>query len=554
VFAPWAEGPQPLKPAIGEVWKKAVCFNRGSAAVARLKPIQQRCVLRALAAQIVLPVGGPPGHTSRAMSSETHEQFLLRKQKLEELRKRGIEPFGGRFEVSESAAEATANFAEGRAVTLAGRLMSRRDMGRSQFADLKDGSGRIQLFVQQQTLGREPYDIFKRLVDIGDIVGVSGHLFKTKTGQISVRVERFVMLSKALRPLPKEYFGIQDVELRHRQRYLHLIEDDSARQLFRRRSQIIREVRRFLDSRGFLEVETPMMQPLAGGAAAEPFKTHHKALGIDLYMRIAPELYLKRLLVGGFERIYELNRNFRNEGISRKHNPEFTMLEAYQAYGDFETMMELVESLVTTVAQNVFGTLIIHHGGSTAAPASKTIDLTRPWRRVTYREIVQQHHGQDWFSISPEQRRERASKLLGCDLPGHLPDYQVTYQVFEKTIEPTLIQPTFVTHLPQELVLLAKPSRTHAGCVDVFELVVNGQELAPAYSELNDPIAQRDRFLHQAAGQEEKLDEDFLQALEYGMPPAGGMGMGIDRLTMMLTGADSIRDVILFPQLRPRPR
>jgi lysyl-tRNA synthetase class 2 len=501
------------------------------------------------------------------MSDETNEQFLLRKQKLDELRKRGIEPFGGRFEVTESAAEATANFEEGRAVTLAGRIMSRRDMGKSQFADLKDGRGRIQLFVQQQAVGEEQFDIFKRLVDLGDILGVSGHLFKTKTGQISVKVERFTMLSKSLRPLAKEHFGIQDVETRYRQRYLHLIESDETRELFRKRSQIIGEVRKFLNGRGFMEVETPMMQAVPGGAAAEPFKTHHKALGIDLYMRIAPELYLKRLLVGGFERVYELNRNFRNEGISRKHNPEFTMLEAYQAYGDFETMMELVESLVTTVAQNVFGTLKIVHG-ETVAPQSpaageaaaldsrpttrKTIDLTRPWKRITYREIIEERHGKDWFVIPPEERRRRASKLIGFTLAPDVPDYEVTNQVFEKTIEPTLIQPTFVTHLPQELVLLAKPSKTHAGCADVFELIVNGQELSPAYSELNDPVVQRERFLHQAAGHEEKIDEDFLTALEHGMPPAGGMGMGIDRLTMMLTGAESIRDVILFPQLRPR--
>ncbi len=502
------------------------------------------------------------------MSEETNEQFLLRKQKAEELRKRGVEPFGGRFEVTESASEATANFVEGRAVTLAGRIMSRRDMGKSQFADLKDGVGRIQLFVQQAALGEEQFDIFKRLVDLGDILGVSGHLFKTKTGQISVKVERFTVLSKSLRPLAKEHFGIQDVETRYRQRYLHLIEDDAARDLFRKRSQIVGEVRKFLNGRGFMEVETPMMQSVPGGAAAEPFKTHHKALGIDLYMRIAPELYLKRLLVGGFERVYELNRNFRNEGISRKHNPEFTMLEAYQAYGDFETMMELVESLVTTVAQNVCGTLKIPRAeGGNLKPESRSpspqvsgliphpsavIDLTPPWRRVTYWEIVEERHGKDWFTVSAEERRARASKLVGFDLPKDTPDYKVTNQVFEKTIEPTLIQPTFVTHLPQELILLAKPSKKFAGCVDVFELVVNGQELSPAYSELNDPVVQRERFLHQAAGHEEKMDEDFLTALEHAMPPAGGMGMGIDRLTMMLTGAESIRDVILFPQLRPQ--
>ena len=305
------------------------------------------------------------------------------------------------------------------------------------------------------------------------------------------------------------------------------------------------EVRKFLDGRGFLEVETPMMQPIAGGAAAKPFITHHEALGVDLFLRVAPELYLKRLLVGGFEKVYELNRNFRNEGISRRHNPEFTMLEVYQAYGDYETMMELVQGLVVTIAENVFDTLIIKRYDD------KEIDLTPPWRRVTYQEIIEERVGKDWFTLTPEARKV-AAKAMNVEFPDNAPDYEVTNAVFEKTIEPTLINPTFVTHLPAELVVLAKANRQNPSVVDVFELIVNGQELAPAYSELNDPVVQRARLLEQAAGHAEKLDEDFLTALEHGMPPAGGMGIGVDRLVMMLTGAESIRDVILFPQLRPQ--
>jgi len=294
-----------------------------------------------------------------------------------------------------------------------------------------------------------------------------------------------------------------------------------------------------------MEVETPMMQPIAGGAAAKPFITHHEALGVDLFLRVAPELYLKRLLVGGFEKVYELNRNFRNEGISRRHNPEFTMLEVYQAYGDYETMMELVQGLVVTIAEDVFDTLIVKRYDD------QEIDLTPPWRRVTYREIIEERHGKDWFAVTPAERQARAIKL-GVEFPADAPDYEVTNSVFEKTIESTLINPTFVTHLPAELVVLAKPNRQDPSVVDVFELIINGQEIAPAYTELNDPVIQRERLLAQAAGHAEKLDEDFLTALEYGMPPAGGMGIGIDRLVMMLTGSESIRDVILFPQLRPQ--
>jgi len=467
---------------------------------------------------------------------------LEKRAKLLEL---GIDPYGNRFEVSETIAAVRNDPTAERDVRIAGRLMSHRDMGKSLFADIKDSSGRIQIYLQKKVLTDELFDRFKHFIDLGDIVGITGKLFTTHAGELTVRVESYTLLSKALQPLPKEWFGIKDTEMRVRQRYLDLTLNDKVRATFLLRSRIVSEVRKYLDGCGFLEVETPMMQPIAGGAAAKPFVTHHEALGVDLFLRVAPELYLKRLLVGGFEKVYELNRNFRNEGISRRHNPEFTMLEVYQAYGDYETMMELVQGLVVTIAEDVFDTTIIKRYDN------QEIDLTPPWRRVTYREIIEERHGKDWFAVSPAERKQRAVKL-GVEFPPDAPDYEVTNAVFEKTIEPTLINPTFVTHLPSELVVLAKPNRQDPSVVDVFELIVNGQELAPAYSEMNDPVVQRARLLEQAAGHAEKLDEDFLTALEHGMPPAGGMGIGIDRLVMMLTGAESIRDVILFPQLRPQ--
>ena len=476
---------------------------------------------------------------------QLNDLVKARLEKRTKLLEQGIDPYGSRFDVPETIAVVRANPTAERDVQIAGRLMSHRDMGKSLFADVKDSTGRIQIYVQKKVLAEEQFERFKHLVDLGDIVGITGKLFTTHAGELTVRVESFTLLSKALQPLPKEWFGIKDTETRVRQRYLDLWMNDKVRETFRLRSRIVSEVRKFLDGRGFMEVETPMMQPIAGGAAAKPFITHHEALGLDLFLRVAPELYLKRLLVGGFEKVYELNRNFRNEGISRRHNPEFTMLEVYQAYGDYETMMELVQGLVVTIAEDVFDTVIVKRYDD------QEIDLTPPWRRVTYREIVEERHGKDWFAVSPAERKARAVKL-GVEFPADAPDYEVTNSVFEKTIESTLINPTFVTHLPAELVVLAKPNRQDPSVVDVFELIINGQEIAPAYTELNDPVIQRERLLAQAAGHAEKLDEDFLTALEYGMPPAGGMGIGIDRLVMMLTGSESIRDVILFPQLRPQ--
>ena len=470
------------------------------------------------------------------------QQRLAKRAKLLEL---GCDPYGGRFEVSERIAEARQNPTPDREVRLAGRLTSHRDMGKSMFCDIKDSSGRIQIYVQKKVLSDEQFDLFKHCVDLGDIIGVSGKLFVTHAGELTVRVESFTVLSKAIRPLPKEWYGIKDTETRLRQRYLDLILNDKVRETFLLRSRVIAQVRRHLDERGFVEVETPMMQPIAGGAAAKPFVTHHEALDMNLFLRVAPELYLKRLLVGGYERVYEINRNFRNEGISRRHNPEFTMLEVYEAYGDFETMMDLLQGMVVSVAETVLDTLVVRRYDG------HEIDLRPPWKRIAYKDLLEERLGKDWFAISPEERKMRATQM-GVEFPPDAPDYEVSNAVYEKAIEPTLLNPTFVTHLPTEIVVLAKQNKQDAKVVDVFECVINGQEIAPAYTELNDPVVQRERLLHQAAGHAEKLDEDFLLALEHGMPPAGGMGVGIDRLVMMLAGVESIRDVILFPLLRPQ--
>jgi lysyl-tRNA synthetase class 2 len=363
-------------------------------------------------------------------------------------------------------------------------------------------------------------------------------------------VQRLQILSKSLRPLPEKWHGLADVEARYRQRYLDLVTNERSREVFAKRIVILREIRRFMEARGFDEVETPILQAVAGGAAAEPFRTHHKALGIDLYLRIAPELYLKRLLVGGFNKVFELNRNFRNEGISRRHNPEFTMLEAYWAYADYEKIAQFVEELICHLAEKVAGGLRVEHR-DTEGTLKRTINLERPWRRARYRDLVCEVAGADWFSLTSEGRRMKAREL-GVEIHPQMADFEVTQHVFEKLVEEKTFDPVFVTHCPKELVPLAKQNLEDESLVDVFELIINGQEIAPGYTELNDPFVQRQRLLEQAGEETQKLDEDFLLALEHGMPPAGGFGLGIDRLTMLLTGADSIRDVILFPLLRPK--
>lgn len=485
-------------------------------------------------------------------TEETNSLIEQRKTKLASLRSKGIDPFRNKFSPTEKCGEARANYAEGRSVALAGRITAHRDMGKSMFIDIKDQSGRIQIYAQKNAIGEEQFDIFKHL-DLADFIGVTGTMFTTKTGEISVKLESFVILAKSLRPPPAKWHGLEDMEVRYRQRYLDLIANDDVKKVFLQRSAIIHEIRQFFHSRGYMEVETPAMQPIPGGAAAQPFKTFHNALGCEFYLRIALELYHKRLLVGGIDRLFEIGKNFRNEGLSRRHNPEFTMLEAYCAFGDYETMMETVQSLITSVAEKVLGSLVIEHKDA-EGNVTKTIDLTPNWRRAKYKDLVREVAGQDWFDVAPEERRRRAIedlKLAG-DIADGYEDFEVTGAVFEKLIEPTLINPTFVTHLPKELVPLAKLTPDDPTTVEVFECCINGQEISPGYTEQNDPIQQRETLEHQAGGEQQKLDEDFLVALEHGMPPAGGIGIGIDRLCMMLLGQESIRDVILFPQLKPK--
>ncbi len=481
---------------------------------------------------------------------EESELIAQRRAKLEALRAKGIEPFGASFETSGSIAEVREKFKEGESLRVAGRITAHRDMGKSHFLDLRDATGRIQVYVQAKEIGPEAMEIFN-LLDLGDFIGVEGRCFLTKTGEPTLKVRTFQVLAKALRPLPEKWHGLQDVEARYRQRYLDLLTNERSRENFEKRIVIVREMRRFLEDRGFLEVETPMLQTVAGGAAAEPFQTHHKALGLDLYLRIAPELYLKRLLVGGFSKVFELNRNFRNEGISRRHNPEFTMLEVYWAYADFEKMADLVEELICHLAEKVCGSSRIEHRDA-AGNIIRTIDLQRPWRRAPYHDLVREVAGKDWFDLSSEQRRERATHRLGVEILPQLADFEVTQHVFEKLIEEKTFDPLFVTHCPKELVPLAKQNVADPSLVDVYELIINGVEISPGYTELNDPDAQRRRLLDQAGEETQKIDEEFLLALDHGMPPAGGFGLGVDRLTMSLTGAESIRDVILFPLLRPK--
>ena len=606
---------------------------------------------------------------------DTNSLIEQRKAKLAALRARGIDPFQNKFTPTETCAEARGNYVEGREVSVAGRITAHRDMGKSMFIDVRDQSGRIQVYAQKNTLGDEQFSIFQHL-DLADFIGVKGALFTTKTGEISVKITSFTILAKALRPPPAKWHGLEDTEIRYRQRYLDLIANPDVKDVMLKRSAIIHEIRNFFHERKYVEVETPTMQAIPGGAAAQPFKTFHNALGCEFYLRIALELYHKRLLVGGIDKLFEIGKNFRNEGLSRRHNPEFTMLEAYCAFGDYATMMKTVESLITTVAQKVLGTKSIKRArlanvkgiidelirrleelskeakeisenhrtrqfvadeirknvlplisqltelnleiSSEAAieelhskirqsvleagmelviqmtsaeqvdlPHSENektvqdwdaawkknlskvgmhtrsglqrlkVELENPtielgnWKRAKYKDLIREKAGADWFTISAAERHQRAHDM-GAEIGKEFEDFEVTNAVFSKFIEPTLIQPTFVTHLPKELVPLAKLSPDDPTTVEVFECCINGQEISPGYTEQNDPIAQRTTLEHQAGGEQQKLDEDFLVALEHGMPPAGGIGIGIDRLCMMLLGQESIRDVILFPQLKPK--
>ena len=479
----------------------------------------------------------------------THDQYAVRLKKLQDLRAAGRDPFRATFAPTHFSAEALRRYVDGQdnavTVKVAGRLLVMRDMGKSQFVKILDQQGLIQLYVKKDVVGDEAYAAFRKL-DLGDIIGAEGTLFKTKTGEITVRVAHCVLLAKALRPLPEKWHGLTDPEQVYRQRYLDLIVNPESRARLLLRSRVVAHIRRFLEARQFIEVETPVLEATAGGAAAKPFVTHHNALGADFYLRIATELRLKRLLVGGVDRVFEIGRIFRNEGVSRKHNPEFTMLEVYQAYSDHRGMMELIKSLLESVCRDVLGTSEIKH-----APSGQVINFGGAWREVEYKDLVRAATGDPgWFERARAEHAAAADKM-GLYVDPKWEDFEITNEIFAKKIEPTLIQPTFVLHLPKELCPLAKINRDDPSTLDVFELTIGGMEIAPAYSEQNDPFIQREMFEHQAGGEKQNIDEDFLLALEHGMPPAGGMGVGIDRLCILLTGAESIRDVILFPQLRP---
>jgi lysyl-tRNA synthetase class 2 len=479
----------------------------------------------------------------------SHDQHAVRRQKLAEMRAAGFDPFRASVATTHFSAQALAAYVDGQEntvpVAVAGRLVTIRDMGKSQFVKLLDQQGQIQLYVKKDVVGDEAYAAFKKL-DLGDIIGASGTLFKTKTGEVTVRAEKVTLLSKALRPLPEKWHGLSDPEQVYRQRYLDLIVNEESRKRLMIRPKIVSHIRRFLEDRSFLEVETPVLQAVAGGAAARPFQTHHNALGVDFVLRISLELYLKRMLVAGYDRVFEIGRNFRNEGLSRKHNPEFTMLEVYQAYSDHRGMMGLIRDLLTTLCRDVLGTSTIRHAAS-----GQDIDFAAPWREVAYKDLIREATGDAEYFNRTKAEHAAAAVKLGLYVDSKWEDFEITNEIFSKKIEPNLIQPTFVLNLPKELCPLAKINQQDPTTIDVFELVIGGMEIAPAYSEQNDPDVQRQMFEAQAGEEKQNIDEDFLLALEHGMPPAGGMGVGIDRLCILLTGAESIRDVILFPQLRP---
>lgn len=482
------------------------------------------------------------------------ELLRARRAKLDKLRSLGIDPFGGRFERTHEAAQILDDFElwENRQVRVAGRVMALRGHGRVMFADLQDGSGRIQLYLRQDLLGEARFRDFADL-DLGDLIGVEGRVFRTQRGQISVEAAGFQLLAKALRPLPEKWHGLKDVDLRYRQRYLDLIVNPGVRDTFRARSRIISAVRRGLEEKGFLEVETPMMHTLAGGAAARPFVTHHNALDLTLYLRIAPELHLKRLVVGGLEKVFEIGRVFRNEGISTRHNPEFTIVEIYQAYADYTDMMALTEELFVRAARAVRDSLTVSFLGH-------EIDLTPPWPRLSILDGLREYAGVDASALASDEDARATARRLGVRVEATATAGQVLEELVDTFVQPRLIRPTFLTDHPVEISPLAKRKPDHPALTERFELIVGGWEMANAFSELNDPIDQRERFEAQMREREKgndeahTLDEDYLNALEHGLPPCGGLGIGIDRLVMLLTGADSIRDVILFPLMRPRER
>jgi lysyl-tRNA synthetase class 2 len=490
---------------------------------------------------------------------ELNDQFLVRREKMNQLREDGIDPFGKRFERTNLATEIIGEYnslekeeleAKDISVTLAGRIMTKRGKGKAGFAHIQDLSGQVQIYVRKDAVGEEQYKVFTS-ADLGDIVGVTGVLFKTQTGELSIKVKDFVFLTKALRPLPDKFHGLKDVEQRYRQRYLDLIMSQESKETFITRSKIIQSMRRYLDDHGYLEVETPMMHAIAGGAAARPFITHHNALDMQLFMRIAIELHLKRLIVGGLEKVYEIGRVFRNEGVSTRHNPEFTMIELYEAYADYRDIMSLTENLIAHIAQEVLGTTQIKYG-------EYDVDLQPEWKRLHMVDAIKEYTGVDfWKEMSVEEARQLA-KENDVEITEHMQYGHIVNEFFEQKVEEKLIQPTFIYGHPVEISPLAKKNEEDPRFTDRFELFIVAREHANAFTELNDPIDQRERFEAQLKEREQgndeahMMDEDFVEALEYGMPPTGGLGIGIDRLVMLLTNSPSIRDVLLFPLMRLR--
>lgn len=496
------------------------------------------------------------------LTEEMNDQVSVRREKMQQLIDLGIDPFGEKFERTSYSDELKRDWdqytkdeleeKEGESETVvAGRLMTKRGKGKAGFAHLQDINGQIQIYVRKDQIGGEDFDNLWKEADLGDIIGVRGVMFKTNTGELSIKVQDFKLLTKALRPLPDKYHGLKDIEERYRKRYLDLITSEDSKETFIKRSKIIQEMRTYLNDRGFLEVETPMMHMIAGGAQAKPFVTHHNALDVDLFMRIAIELHLKRLIVGGMEKVYEIGRVFRNEGISTRHNPEFTMIELYEAYADYNDIMDLTEELIAYIAEKVTGSTTVQYGG-------EEIHLGTGWKRVHMVDMVKEATGVDFYEVKSDEEAHALAKEHGIEVKDTMKYGHILNEFFEQEIEETLIQPTFVYGHPIEISPLAKQNADDPRFTDRFELFIVGREHANAFTELNDPIDQRNRFESQVAEKEagndeaHDMDEDFIEALEYGMPPTGGLGIGVDRLVMLLTDSASIRDVLLFPYMKQR--
>ncbi|MFC5464878.1 lysine--tRNA ligase [Lederbergia graminis] len=490
---------------------------------------------------------------------ELNDQLQVRREKMSSLRSGGIDPFGKRFERTDNTSgikekyeqQSKEELSEANVtVTLAGRVMTKRGKGKAGFAHIQDLHGQIQIYVRQDAVGEEQYELFNN-VDLGDLVGITGTIFKTKVGELSVKAHELTLLTKALRPLPDKFHGLKDIEQRYRQRYLDLITNEDSKSTFISRSLIIQEIRSYLNKAGFLEVETPMLHSIAGGAAARPFETHHNALDMQLYMRIAIELHLKRLIVGGLEKVYEIGRVFRNEGVSTRHNPEFTMIELYEAYADYNDIMELTENLIAHVAKEVIGSTTIPYG-------EHEVNLEPKWTRLHMVDAVKEYTGVDFWNQMTDEEARKLAKEHNIEITEHMTYGHIVNEFFEQRVEDKLIQPTFIYGHPVEISPLAKKNEDDQRFTDRFELFIVGREHANAFTELNDPIDQRERFESQLREREQgndeahEMDEDFIEALEYGMPPTGGLGIGIDRLVMLLTNSPSIRDVLLFPLMRHR--